>query len=254
MSASAGTVPLPPTSSACTPARETPASAASVVVNTATVGVPSAAERCVSPVSTPTTASACRASVASSGSVCRGGTIAPGRRKRGAGCAPARSRFPTAAAGRSRRWRSGARSARQRSSGHSLSARLVAWNTQRVAPRGHGGGRRRRRELPARRSRHRVSQRRGRERAALVDEVLVARNGVVDVVEQRRQRFADAVPVEAVARPACDARDDRALHLLLQVEDRRVRFPAQREAKRTELAPCLARATARRASGATPPG
>ena len=41
---------------------------------------------------------------------------------------------------------------------------------------------------------------RGRgERARLVDEMLVAIDAVVDVVEPRRERLADALAVEAVA-------------------------------------------------------
>ncbi len=223
------------------PARATPASAASVVVNTATVGVPSAAARCVRPVSTPTTASAWRASVASSASVCRGRHD----RRRGARGQPFAALPLPRAAPRQQRHDAGAREPGEDRAPAVFGPQLVVAarrvERERVRRCGHGRGRRGRRELPARRARHRVAQRCGRERARLVDEMPVPRDPVVDVVQQRRQRLPDAVPVEAVASAARDARDDRALHLLLQVENRRVRLAAQRVPERAELAPRLDR-------------
>ena len=222
---------------ACGPARATPASAGSVAVKIATVGVPIAAARCVRPVSTPTTTSRCRASDASSGSVCRGGTIA----------------LPVARARRSLRSRSAslphgssianpacakcASKPRQSLSGHSLSSRLVAWNASAYGPSGMAADAGGRREVPAGRTVDRVAERRCGHCPALVDEVLVAVDRVMHVVEPCRDRLAHVRAVEAVPRPARHARDDGALDLLLQVEDRVVAFAAQRAAKRGELAP-----------------
>jgi hypothetical protein len=96
-----------------------------------------------------------------------------------------------------------------------------------IAPPRHGGCASGRHELPAGRAVDAVADRRGRQRAALVDEVLLALHLVVHVVEEGCHRLADAVAVEAVAAAACGPADERALHLFLQVDDCRVPFAPQ---------------------------
>jgi hypothetical protein len=110
---------------------------------------------------------------------------------------------------------------------------------QRIRRRGHACHSGRRRELPAWRSFDPVSQCRGGERATLVDEVLVARDPVMDVVEPRRHRLADAAPIEAMAAPARHARHEGALHLFLHVQHDRVVIVAQCPPEGTEFAPGL---------------
>ena len=52
-----------------------------------------------------------------------------------------------------------------------------------------------------------------------MDEVEVARHAMMDVVEERRERLANARAIETVPPSASDARDQRTLQLFLQIED-----------------------------------
>ena len=103
----------------------------------------------------------------------------------------------------------------------------------------------RRHEVPARRSRRPRSPARPPRSARALSMKCWSRSiGVVHVVEQRRERLADVPAVEAVPRASRHARDERALDLLLQVEDRVVAL--------ARAAPCgspRTRAASPRASG-----
>ncbi len=79
-----------------------------------------------------------------------------------------------------------------------------------------------------------ITERGAGETAAALDEVQIARNAMMHVVAERCERLADARAVEAVAASPRHPRDQRALDLLLQVEDRRV---ARRRAALSRNAP-----------------
>ena len=91
--------------------------------------------------------------------------------------------------------------------------------------------------MPARWAFDPISKRGGGKGAALVDEVLVARYPVMDIVEPGGERLADAVPVEAVPAPARHARHERALDLFLQVQHDGVVFVPQCAPESAKLAP-----------------
>ena len=91
-------------------------------------------------------------------------------------------------------------------------------------PAGGAGGD----EAEARRAVDAIAERGGGELAATDDEMLVGIDRVMDVVQQRGDRLADARAVRAVPHAARHARDQRALDLLLQVEHGRVFVASQR--------------------------
>ncbi len=62
-------------------------------------------------------------------------------------------------------------------------------------------------------------------------------DAMVHVVRQGRDRFANALPVRTVPDPARGLRDQRALHLFLQVEHGSVVIAAQSAPKRRHLTP-----------------
>ena len=103
-----------------------------------------------------------------------------------------------------------ASSPRQRSSGHSWCRRDWCRETS-SANRSRDGQRawRRRRwhPLPAWRPGDGVAECGAGQRACLVDEMLVARDTVMHIVEPGGQRLADAVAIEAMATPARQTRD-----------------------------------------------
>ncbi len=63
-----------------------------------------------------------------------------------------------------------------------------------------------------------VAEAQSRQQAVARHRVLVAGDGVRDVVEQRRNRFTDAGPIIAVAPAAGRARDQRRAHKALRID------------------------------------
>ena len=82
-----------------------------------------------------------------------------------------------------------------------------------------------------------VAERRARELPAAVDQVLAGIDRMVRVVRQRGDRLADARAVGPMGRPAGGCGDQRALHLLLQVEHRDIALPPQVDAECGPFAP-----------------
>ena len=187
----------------------TPWRRGSVTVKSATVGVPSAAARCVKPVSTPMASVALREERCDVAAATA--TAGPSRLTRclprAGGCALPRHALPHGStlanpaplealehrcanapratacrrgSSRAARRRTARRACRRRSparAGSSAAARPVA-----------------------------IAERRAGEKAAARDEVQIARNAVMDVVAERCERLADARAVEAVAARRAPAR------------------------------------------------
>ncbi len=96
---------------------------------------------------------------------------------------------------------------------------------------------RRRGDAEARRTVGPIAERRGSELSAAVDQVLVGIDRVVVIVGERGDRLADARAIGSVPRSPRVSRDERALHLLLQIEHGGVPFAAKVAAKGGHLAP-----------------
>ena len=138
----------------------------SVARRAPTVGVPSAAARCVSPVSTPTASSARARIVASIGQrQPRRHDRARRCRRRDARCAPAPAALPQGSIVAKPARAKCSISTRQCASGHSLSARDVACSTTTNGRAGRSGAVGGWDEVPARRAVERVAQRRRGEHA-----------------------------------------------------------------------------------------
>ncbi len=229
-------LPTPPRSRAGPPARSTPASRASVAVKSATVGVPSAAARWVSPVSTPTTSVARASSAANSGNACHGGTVALGR--------PAASRSLRAAS----RAVAPGKDGNQTDAGQVVEQHppvlfrpqfrvaASAVHADRVAPVRRAGGRRGV-EIESRRARRFVAERPAGKQAAAVDQMLLRVDAVGVAIKQRGRRLTDGAAMRPVHRPARKPGDQRTLDLLLQIDDRVVTIVDKFASKHFHLAP-----------------
>ncbi len=174
------------------------------------------------------------------------GTIALGVPRRGARCARVPRRCPTAAARRSPR----AANTRDQRAPVRLRPQLVG-AARRVEEHdvraiGQRAGRRqaarRARSAAVRRRRSRARPRRagGSGRSKCWSRV----DRVVHVVGERRERLADARAVGAVPRAAREPRDQRALHLLLQIEHRVVARRAADRARNAAISRHVAARTA----------
>ena len=158
-------------------------------------------------------------------------------------------RCPTAAASRIPPARSARAARASRSSGHSLSSRLVAWNASAYGPRAWRGALAGGAKLPARRPVDRVARARAAASARALSMKCWSRAmRWCTSSSQRRDRLADVRRSKPWRRPSRHARDERALDLLLQVEDRVVALArAARGGKRRT------RASVARRSGALAP-
>ena len=204
-----------------------------------TVGVPSAADRCTRPVSTPTTSSARAMSPASASSGCRGGTRAadsPAREPLAAHTLVVRSPWQQHHEARARK------RADQRAPVR-LRPRLVGAarrvKEDHVRPFGHhaGAAEHRRDEPETSRAFGAIAEGGSGELPAAVDQVLVRLDRVMNVVRKRGNRLANAGAVRTVAHAARESRDQRAFDLLLQIENGAVALAAQIVAEARQLPP-----------------
>src|SRR5205823_14989403 len=96
-------------------------------------------------------------------------------------------------------------------------------------------------DMPMRRPIDRVPQRRGGKSPATLDKMQIAGHAMMNVVRERRDRLANALPVESMTITACGTRYQCALHLLLQIQNRVVTLCSEVAAKRADIAPGFAR-------------
>ena len=112
---------------------------------------------------------------------------------------------------------------------------------------------RRRDQVEVRRSLGRVAERGRGELPAAIDQMLCRIDPVAVTVAEARRGLADAGAVGTVHRPAREPRQQRALHLLLQIEHQIVTIAGQRAAESRGLAPGRAARAPGAASGAVRP-
>src|SRR5205085_4581565 len=92
-----------------------------------------------------------------------------------------------------------------------------------------------------RRTVDRVTERSRREASAARNEVQIARHAMVGIVHERRDRLARSRSIKSVAAATCPTRNQRALDLLLQIENRFIALRFDVAAKRCDFTPCRSR-------------